>query len=203
MKRNIFVIFLYVFLCFSCKNMNDVKQDTYSIIATCVNKYVSKWNYKPALEVAVYGKERTLNYHYRGGYFSIANNLRVNEDSLFILYSITKSMTASAVIDLVNNGELSLCDTVEDFFQDLDSIYINNDATIEELLTHRSGIQDYTENSALIYDNPFSKYDSWNPLVILDYINTPADSRGTFIYSCNVTQMHNLNFKLNKILQDD
>lgn len=35
--------------------MNDVKQDTYSIIATCVNKYVSKWNYKPALEVAVWG----------------------------------------------------------------------------------------------------------------------------------------------------
>lgn len=85
MKRNIFVIFLYVFLCFSCKNMNDVEQDTYSIIETCVNKYVSKWNYKPALEVAVYGKEGTLNFHYRGGYFSIANNLRVNEDSLFIL----------------------------------------------------------------------------------------------------------------------
>lgn len=183
MKRNIFIIFLYAFLCFSCKNVTDVEQDTYSIIEACVEKYISTWNYKPALEVAVYGKEGALNYHYRGGYFSIANNLKVNEDSLFILYSITKSMTASAVIDLVNNGKLSLSDTVEDFFQDLNPIYINNDATIEELLTHRSGIQDYTENSALIYDNPFSKYDSWEPLVILDYINTPADSRGTFIYS--------------------
>lgn len=183
MKRNIFIIFLYAFLCFSCKNVTDVEQDTYSIIEACVEKYISKWNYKPALEVAVYGKEGALNYYYRGGYFSIANNLKVNEDSLFILYSITKSMTASAVIDLVNNGKLSLSDTVEDFFQDLNPIYINNDATIEELLTHRSGIQDYTENSALIYDNPFSKYDSWEPLVILDYIDTPADSRGTFIYS--------------------
>ena len=183
MKRNIFIIFLYAFLCFSCKNVTDVEQGTYSIIEACVEKYISTWNYKPALEVAVYGKEGALNYHYRGGYFSIANNLKVNEDSLFILYSITKSMTASAVINLVNNGKLSLSDTVEDFFQDLNPIYINNDATIEELLTHRSGIQDYTENSALIYDNPFSKYDSWEPLVILDYINTPADSRGTFIYS--------------------
>lgn len=163
--------------------MNDVKQDTYTIIETCVNKYVSKWNYKPALEVAVYGNEGVLSYHYKDGYFSLADNLRVNEDSLFILYSISKSMTASAIIDLINIGKLSLCDTVGDFFPNLDPIYINNDATIEELLTHRSGIQDYTENSALIYDNPFSKGDSWNPLVILNYITIPADTRGTFIYS--------------------
>lgn len=117
MNRNIFVIFLYAFLCFSCKNTNVVEQNTYSVIESCVDKYVSKWNYKPALEVAVYGQKGTLSYHYKGGYFSIANDLRVNEDNLFILYSITKSMTASAVIDLINIGKLSLYDTVGDFLK--------------------------------------------------------------------------------------
>ncbi|MCQ2582360.1 MAG: beta-lactamase family protein [Treponema sp.] len=148
-----------------------------------MKKYVSKWDYKPALEVSVYGKEGTLSYHYRGGYFSITDDLSVSENSLFILYSITKSITATAVIDLINMGKLSLNDKVEDFFQDLNPLYINNDATIEELLTHRSGIQDYTENPALIYKNPFSYENSWDPLVILDYITIPADKRGTFIYS--------------------
>ncbi len=183
MKRNNFLIVLSIFFIFSCKNTNDVKQDFSNDIETCIERYVSKWNYKPALEVSVYGKKRTLIYNYLGGYFSLSNNSKVNEDSLFILYSITKSMTASAVIDLVNNGKLSLNDTVGDFFYNLDPIYINNDATIEELLTHRSGIQDYTGNPALIYDNPFLRNDNWNPLEILNYISIPADARGSFIYS--------------------
>lgn len=38
-------------------------------------------------------------------------------------------MTAAAIIDLVNRGKLSLSNTIGDFFQDLDPLYINNGAT--------------------------------------------------------------------------
>lgn len=179
----IILMFFCFFLCGACKSENFIEQETSEVIDNCVGNYVSKWNYRPALEVSVYGKKGLLNYHYKGGYVSLASNKEIEQDNMFILYSITKSMTASAILDLVNNGKLSLNNTVEDFFQGLDPIYINNDATIEELLTHRSGIQDYTENSALVYDNPFSKTEIWDPLVILDYITAPAEARGSFIYS--------------------
>ena len=56
MKKNIFIIlsFIYIFLCNSCENLNNVKQETSTAIENCVDNYVSKWNYKPALEVSVY-----------------------------------------------------------------------------------------------------------------------------------------------------
>lgn len=183
MKKICRLCILILFVLTSCKNENVENHTISDKIEQCINAYITKWDYKPALEVSVYGKKGKEKYNYKGGYFSVSNKTHLNDDNTFILYSITKSMTATVIIDLVNQEKLSLNNTIEDFFQDLNRIYINNDATIEELLTHRSGIQDYTDNPALIYNNPFLKNEDWDPIKILDYIKIPADDRGKFIYS--------------------
>ncbi len=179
-----FVLIAFLSFLGSCKNIeNGSLQETSGSIEKCINDYVTEWEYKPALEVSVYGKNGVLTYNYKGGYFSVSNDTEISDDSLFILYSITKSMTAAAILDLVDSNRLSLTNIIGDFFQNLNPIYINTDATIEELLTHRSGIQDYTDNSSIIYDNPYAQNRDWNPAAILDYISRPADNRGSFIYS--------------------
>lgn len=180
---HIYILFLFIFLFNSCKNMNNDNRTFSNNIEKCIDDYITKWDYKSGLEVSVYGKKRNLNFNYKGGYSSISNKVHVNEDNTFILFSITKSMTAAVILDLVNDGKISLNNTVEDFFHGLNPIYFNNDATIEELLSHRSGIQDYTDNAALFYNNPFIYNKNWDPFKILDYINLPAANRGTFIYS--------------------
>ena len=183
MKKISLLCLLFIIVLNSCKNGNVENQNLSICIEKCIKNFITKWDYKPALEVSVYGKKGTEKYNYRGGYFSVSNKTDLTDDNTFILYSITKSMTASVINDLINQGKLSLNNTVEDFFHDLNKIYINNDATIEELLTHRSGIQDYTDNPSLIYNNPFLKNEDWDPIKILDYIKIPADDRGKFIYS--------------------
>lgn len=183
MRMSFFGLVLCVFFFCSCEKINESKLKSSDNFEACVQSYIKKWEYKPALEISIYGNEGTINYQYKGGYASISNNIKVDENSLFILYSITKSMTAFAIIDLVNKGKLMLDDKLGNFIQNLNPIYINEDATIEELLTHRSGIQDYTDNPALIYNNPFMNRNDWNPLILLDYISYPGERRGNFIYS--------------------
>lgn len=48
------------------------------------------------------------------------------------------------VAQLEKEGKLSLSDSLDKYVQDTKRIYINPDATIKELLSHRSGINDYT-----------------------------------------------------------
>lgn len=57
-----FILFISAFLCNSCKNTDTTNQNFSNSIENCINGYISKWNYKPALEVAVYGKKGDLNY---------------------------------------------------------------------------------------------------------------------------------------------
>lgn len=68
-----------------------------------------------------------------------------NRDSLtlqssFQLASVSKQFTAAAILLLVQNGELSLEDSIRKFFPELP--YHN--VTIHDLLTHRAGMDKYT-----------------------------------------------------------
>ncbi len=66
----------------------------------------------------------------------------VTVDDQFAIASITKSMVAAQVMQLVEAGELGLDDPAADHLPpDLD--FDTNGATIRHLLGHRSGIPDY------------------------------------------------------------
>lgn len=61
----------------------------------------------------------------------------------FRIGSITKTFTAFSILQLVNNGQIKLDDTVDKYFsqqKEGDKISIGN------LLSHTSGIQNYTDN---------------------------------------------------------
>ncbi|MDZ4405124.1 serine hydrolase domain-containing protein [Prosthecobacter sp.] len=67
-------------------------------------------------------------------------------DAIFLLASITKTMTAAGVMVLADRGELRLSDKAMKFIPEF-SEGARKDITIEQLLTHTSGLPDQLENN--------------------------------------------------------
>ena len=73
-----------------------------------------------------------------------------NANSIFQIYSITKTFTATVILKLVEEKKLSLQDKLSKFYPD----YPDASAiSIESLLTHTSGVYDYTRG-CLLYTSP-------------------------------------------------
>jgi CubicO group peptidase (beta-lactamase class C family) len=64
--------------------------------------------------------------------------------SIFQIYSITKAFTSTVILKLVEEGKLSLSDKLSKFYPEFSK---GDSITIEHLLTHTSGIYDYTRGN--------------------------------------------------------
>lgn len=80
---------------------------------------------------------------HRAGYGRTApdSGAALDVDTPFYLASVAKPLTATAVLALVEEGELELGDRVGDFVDGLPAAA--GDVTVHQLLTHTSGIPDY------------------------------------------------------------
>jgi len=72
-------------------------------------------------------------------------------DTQFAIASGTKGLTALAVVSLIEDGVLALSTTARSVLGD-DLPLIGDDVTVEQLLSHRSGIGDYVDEDASGYD---------------------------------------------------
>jgi CubicO group peptidase (beta-lactamase class C family) len=91
-------------------------------------------------------------------------------DGVFRIASITKQFTAVAILQLVQQGKLSIEDDITEFFPDYPTG--GRKITIEHLLTHTSGIRSYTSMES--YDR--LKRTDLTPLELIDaFKNEPAD----------------------------
>lgn len=81
---------------------------------------------------------------YRGahGLADLENGVPLTAESVFRLGSITKQFTSAAILLLVERGELSLSDPLTKFLPDYPTH--GHTITVENLLTHTSGIFNYT-----------------------------------------------------------
>lgn len=80
----------------------------------------------------------------REGY-GLANmelNVPITPESVFRIGSITKQLTATAIMMLQEQGKLSVSDSISEYLPDYPTH--GHEITIEHLLTHTSGIMSYT-----------------------------------------------------------
>jgi len=82
------------------------------------------------------------------GYADRAHGILNTVETLFATASGTKSLTALAVMSLVERGTLALGTTARSLLGE-DLPLIADDVTIEQLLAHRSGIGDYLDEDAV------------------------------------------------------
>lgn len=90
----------------------------------------------PGLQYYFFDQD-TIIYNYTGGLADIKNKKIVTENTTFNAYSVTKTFTALAILQLVENGSLQLDDPVSKYM--IEFPYPEN-ITIKQLLTHSAGI---------------------------------------------------------------
>src|SRR4051812_35963242 len=76
------------------------------------------------------------------GLANTKTNAPITPDTIFRIGSITKQFTAVAVLQLVQQGKVKLDDPITKYVPDLNTR--GQTITIEHLLTHTSGIPNYT-----------------------------------------------------------
>jgi CubicO group peptidase (beta-lactamase class C family) len=72
----------------------------------------------------------------------------INDSTLFDLGSVTKQFTSMAVLFLEENGKLNLNDSIQKFIPD----FPYHGITIENLMTHTSGLPDYMDLLYKVWD---------------------------------------------------
>lgn len=115
----------------------------------------------------------------------------VDANSLFSVGSLAKPMTATVILQLRDEGKLSLDDTLSQWLPELSHQIPNSDRiTIRQLLNHTSGIRDYLSEPDLIdsfINDPDQVNQSFTTEDLLSYIaNKPAQFEPGQSYSyCN------------------
>jgi len=79
------------------------------------------------------------------GYANVEHDVPVRPETIFQSGSLGKQFTAAAVMTLVEEGKLALDDSIAKYFPEAPEVF--RPITVRHLLTHTSGIPDYTEGT--------------------------------------------------------
>jgi CubicO group peptidase (beta-lactamase class C family) len=86
------------------------------------------------------------------GLAEVEHDVPANRDSMFRMGSITKQFTAAAIMRLVEQDRISLDDPITKYLPGYNTQ--GHEITIRHLLTHTSGIKNYTELKRVMVDEP-------------------------------------------------
>jgi CubicO group peptidase (beta-lactamase class C family) len=91
----------------------------------------------PGLQYIVVDAAGTL-FEYAGGWADMRNQKAMTFDTTLMAYSMTKTFTAVAILQLVEQGKLELDNNIERYLPD--NPYVGLHITIRQLLAHTSGL---------------------------------------------------------------
>jgi len=132
-------------LCFSQTKGDVISPQTLTELQDSIQKILIETNTPGAAIVMVSGNEVVL---LKGlGKADVANNIDVNENTLFRLGSVSKLFVGLAVLKLQEEGRLNLKDKVKDIIPEIEIKNPWDDQhpiRIENLLEHTSGIGDWS-----------------------------------------------------------
>lgn len=115
--------------------MNYAIQDRTTRVTDFISRELES-NEFPGIQYLVLSADSTL-FTYAGGSADIAAARLVRESTTMMIYSMSKTITAAAVLQLVEQGTISLRDPITKYLTD---IPYGNEVTIGHLLSQTSGI---------------------------------------------------------------
>lgn len=158
---------LMVVFVFACCLLQSYAQSVEQKIDELLTAYASQNKLNGSVLVAQKGK---IIYEKGFGYRNAETKTPNDVNSIFQIGSITKQITAAVIMQLQQEGKLSVQDKLSKYF----SGFANGDKiTIENLLTHTSGIYNYT-NDTVIMKNDITRHYSQAEMMKL-FKNYPAD----------------------------
>src|SRR3954470_17004174 len=133
------ILYLITILLLSSFGFGQNKQ-----IEKKIDEFLSKqFNQADPGCVVLAAKEGKIIYRKAFGSADLQLNVPLNADMVFNIASITKQFTAVAILQLVEQGKISVRDSVQKFVPGYP--FKGYTITIENLLTHTSGIRDYLQ----------------------------------------------------------
>ena len=125
-------------LSFEDNSFQHINNDTYQSV---IDSYIKKG----IIGTSIYVKDNNGIWIGAGGKADILSNIDVDKGDQFMIASITKVFTATVLFSLVDNGILSIDDNISEWIPSsiANNIENANEATIADLLSHKSGIADY------------------------------------------------------------
>lgn len=85
----------------------------------------------PALDCKVMREHQSI-FRFMKGHSDYASSVPVTDQDLYEIYSCTKVITATAVMQLVEQGKISLADELSDYLPEFDEMQIANDFVFGE-----------------------------------------------------------------------
>ncbi|MFT3935868.1 MAG: serine hydrolase domain-containing protein [Chitinophagaceae bacterium] len=135
MVKKIFLL-CHTICCLNCSNAQDIKQQ--------LDNYLSKANTFNGTVLVMYKDSVLLHKGY--GYKNATEKSINDSNTIYRIGSLTKPFTAAIILHMEQLGLLKLSDPISKYLID----YPNGSSiTIEQLLTHKSGIKDYLQVEAV------------------------------------------------------
>ena len=97
----------------------------------------------PGLSISI-AKNESIVWEKHFGYANIDDAIQVSDSTMFIISSISKTVTATALMELFEQGMFKLNDDIDGYlaFEGNPAHYPSSPITFKMLLTHTSGIKD-------------------------------------------------------------
>ena len=151
-----------------------------SMLDQAILEIMEEYNIPGVAASAVTGNEIVWMKSY--GYSNIEENILVTEDTLFMLGSISKSVTATAFMQLYEQELIQLDDDINFYlpFNISHPTYPNSTITPRMLMTHTSGI---TDNWNIIFPMQTNGVDS--PITLAEFIFNYLHENGSYYYNAN------------------
>ena len=138
-------------------------------------------NRSPSVQYAIFNKDSLIK-SYAFGYVDIENQIKADRATTYNAYSVTKTFTALAILQLSEFSKLRIEDPIKDYLSDFP---YNPKITIKQVLTHSAGIPNpmplawihlSSETEAFDRDEFFKK-------ILAKHKNTIANPDEKFTYS--------------------
>ena len=120
----------------------------------------------PGIALEIQGREGSE--FLTAGSASLENEQPLTSEDTFRIASVTKAFTAAVVMELVEDGALSLDDTVEQWAPEL--LTEGDSITVRHLLGHTSGLTDYIKDENFI--EAFVAGEALSPQQIVSFVSS-------------------------------
>ncbi len=160
MFKSIFFMLLFIFAGSILFGQNKQSQ----LLSKKLDEFISAKfkRTEPGCEILIAKKGKVI-YKKAFGSASIELNTPIQPDMVFNIGSITKQFTAVCILQLVEQGKISLQDSLQQYVKSFPSK--GHTITIENLLTHTSGIKDYLQ---IDYGQPYMERWDFSPEAVID-----------------------------------
>ncbi|SDM85880.1 serine hydrolase [Bacillus sp. OK048] len=150
---------------------SDLKGNKKEKVENYVANYVKEEKFSGSILVLQEGKV-ILDQSY--GKADKDDNLSFSNDDLFPVGSLTKSMTAIAILQLEEQGKLSVNDSLSKYFPDLPN---SKKITLHQLLNHTSGYIDFLDAKQIIknYTKPHTDEEILNSFKNEPVVSEPGE----------------------------